>query len=380
MSENSASLKERFLLKDMFNERIVTELAQRIRRVYAAFDAAGFVARIVPALTPLALIERSQLITDALTEFLPKEFPKSAEILVTSLGSELGPEEMGGYDSFIVLPLTMYIARHGLDHFDLSMTALYEMTKRFSSEGAIRYFIDRYPEDSLALLEEWARDENVHVRRLVSEGTRPRLPWAFRLKRFQQDPSPVLPLLERLKEDPSLYVRRSVANHLNDIAKDHPDLAADILMRWQQVRNPGTQWIVRHAARTLVKDGHRGALRLLGYDPDPKIEVRNQVIHTPAVRFGTGVSFEVDICAAADKAQPLMIDYVIHFVKANGKTAPKVFKLAKKTIAGRGTSLKVAKTHDIKAITTRAYYPGRHKVELQVNGKVFPVGEFELLM
>jgi 3-methyladenine DNA glycosylase AlkC len=274
----------------------------------------------------------------------------------------------------MVMPQNDFVAAYGLGHLDLSLRALYELTKRFTAEGAIRAFLQAYPEQTLTRLAEWAADPNCHVRRLVSEGTRPRLP------AFVKDPQPVLALLEQLKADPVLMVRRSVANNLNDIAKDHPDLVVETLARWQQAADPGTQWIIGHATRTLLKQGHANALALLGYGAATSISVASFQLTETRVRMGEDlVVFAIDIQSTADAPQRLMIDYVVHHMKANGKLVPKVFKLAKKRLRPRET-LSLSKRHVFRPLSTRVYYPGRHALELQINGQRWGWQEFELVV
>jgi 3-methyladenine DNA glycosylase AlkC len=269
------------------------------------------------------------------------------------------------------------VAKYGLEHYDLSMQALYQMTKRFTAEGAIRPFLQKYPEQTLEILSEWAEDENCHVRRLVSEGTRPRLPWAMQLKQFIEDPRPVLELLEKLKSDPELMVRRSVANNLNDIAKDNPDLVVKILRQWKKIKDEGTQWLIRHAARTLVKKGNKDVLAILGYSPKVDISISKIKLDNSTVKMGEALNFSFEVKSTAKQAQNLVIDYVIHHVKANGKLTPKVFKLINKNLES-GQALKISKTHPFRFITTRKYYPGKHALEIQVNGSSYGKVSFEL--
>jgi 3-methyladenine DNA glycosylase AlkC len=227
------------------------------------------------------------------------------------------------------------------------------------------------------MLEQWAEDENCLARRLASEGTRPRLPLAPRLPQFIKDPRPVLKLLDKLKADPTLLVRRSVANNLNDIAKDNPDVVVEILRAWQKSRDKDTQWLINHASRTLIKQGHREALALLGYPPNPAITVQNLRLGSSAVNLGEVLCFSFEIESVANESQNLMIDYVIHHMKANGKLAPKVFKLTSKKLKA-GETVRLSKKHSFKLINTRVYYPGWHKVGVQVNGQVLAEADFEL--
>jgi 3-methyladenine DNA glycosylase AlkC len=370
-------MQEGFQLRDVFNPTLVNKLAENIQKTWPEFDAAGFSADINSQLERLNFGERNALIRDKLGEYLPPDFPAAAQILIDSLGPELMGEELTGLDGFIIMPQCDFVAKFGLDYFDISMKALYEMTKRFTAEGAIRPFLQKYPEQTLKMLERWAEDKSPFARRLASEGTRPRLPLAPRLPQFIKDPRPVLKLLDKLKADPTLLVRRSVANNLNDIAKDNPDIVVETLREWQKSQDKDTQWLINHASRTLIKQGHREALALLGYPPNPAITVQNLRLSSPAVNLGEALSFSFEIGSEADESQNLMIDYVIHHMKANGKLAPKVFKLTSKKLKA-GETLRLSKKHVFKPINTRVYYPGRHKVGVQVNGQVLAEADFEL--
>jgi 3-methyladenine DNA glycosylase AlkC len=372
-------MPENFQVRDVFNPTVVNTLAEAIHRTWPAFDKTGFVEAINPQLAALTFSQRNALLRDALHDYLPQHFPDAVQILINSLGPEMDGEELTGYDGFMVMPQCDFVAMYGLDYYDLSLQALFEMTKRFSAEGAIRAFIIRYPEKTMSQLEAWSRHENCHVRRLVSEGTRPRLPWAQRLPQFIDDPRPVLKLLNNLKTDPTLLVRRSVANNLNDIAKDNPHLVIETLREWQKIDDEGTQWLIRHAARTLLKQGNKEALALLGYPPQSAITAQNLRLENPVINMGEDLVFSFNIQSQADAPQNLMVDYVIHFMKANGKLAPKVFKLTKKQIAP-GETLTISKKHPIKPITTRVYYAGRHQLAIQINGEIGGKVDFELII
>lgn len=370
-------MEEGFQLREVFNSTVVETLAQDIGRTWPDFDAAGFAADINRQLDALSFGDRNTLIRDKLAEYLPPDFPTAARILIDSLGPELTVAELSGFDGFIIMPQCDFVALHGLDHYDISMTTLYEMTKRFTAEGAIRPFLQNYPAETLARLETWSGDDNPFVRRLVSEGTRPRLPLAPRLPQFIADPSPVLKLLDHLKTDPVLMVRRSVANNLNDIAKDNPDQVVETLGRWQSIPDEGTQWLIRHASRTLIKQGHPGALALLGYPVEANLHLENLTMERASISEGEDLVFRFTIRSESEQPQNLMIDYVIHFMKANGKPAPKVFKLTKKTLKN-GEVLHLSKKHSFRRINTRKHYPGQHRLGIQVNGRVLAEVDFEL--
>jgi 3-methyladenine DNA glycosylase AlkC len=257
------------------------------------------------------------------------------------------------------------------------MRAQYELTKRFTAESSIRAFLVAHPATTLTRLHLWARDPNPHVRRLVSEGTRPRLPWAPRLRAFQADPSPVLELLELLKDDPERYVQRSVANNLNDIGKDHPDLAAAVCERWTKDAPPGRRWIVQHALRHLIKRGHRGALETLGVGARPKIAIDRVRVAPKRVDLGGEVRFSFRIASTAPKPQDLMIDYAVHYVKANGAPRPKVFKLKRVTLPA-GDEVELSGKISLVDLTTRRHHPGKHGVDVVVNGVTHPLAAFDV--
>ena len=370
-------MEQNFQVRDVFNENVVNQLAENLARTWRGFDAKAFHQSINSKLNSLTFSERSNLIRDSLWEHLPKDYPLALQIILKALPPELPSCEVTGYGGFIILPQNEFVAKYGLEYYDLSMQALYKMTKRFTAEGAIRPFLQKYPEQTLAILSEWAEDENCHVRRLVSEGTRPRLPWTMQLKPFIEDPRPVLQLLEKLKTDSELMVRRSVANNLNDIAKDHPDVVVKTLKRWKKLDNAGTQWIIRHAARTLVKQGNKDVLAVLGFDSRIGITVSKLQLDKPAVKIGGDLNFSFELKSNSKQAQNLVIDYIIYYVKANGKLAPKVFKLTNK-ILNAGETLRISKRHSFRPISTRKYYAGKHALEIQVNGAKYGKVEFEL--
>ncbi|PCI52228.1 MAG: DNA alkylation repair protein [Moraxellaceae bacterium] len=370
--------------KNLFNEKIIEGMAEHFKKQWSIFDTKGFKTAASNNLESLELKQRSDQIMDAMVQYLPTDFKKASKIMLGSLGTPLaddvsaGTVDANGIAGWAVMPMAHYVGVHGHDHFDLSMTLLREMTICSSSEFGIRFFLIKSPKETLAILKRWSKDDNQHVRRLVSEGSRPRLPWAMRLPLFITDPIPVIDLLERLKDDKKEYVRRSVANNLNDIAKDHPDLVADIAAQWMQGASDERKKMIRHACRTLIKNGHKKTLKVLGYGK-AKIHKAELELLTPKVKFGKELQFTLSVRSKSTKEQALMIDYVIHHQKANGSTTPKVFKLRATTLAAKG-SLIIQKKHAIKKITTRVYYPGTHKIEVIVNGDCVAETEFQLLM
>lgn len=363
--------------KSYYNEAMAWRLGGMVARVYPAFDREGFVAQVRPQLPPLELKERVAVFSQALHDHLPADYPQAVEILLAILGPALNEEEGMFNDGWYMMPLAHFVEVHGLEHFEVSVRAMKEITQRHSSEFTIRPFLVRYPDEMLAVLHEWAHDESFHVRRLVSEGTRPRLPWGMRLHQFVKDPTPTLALLEHLKDDPSEYVRRSVANHLNDITKDHPDLVLATLRRWQEGASPERLWLIRHALRSLVKAGHPEALALLGYG-EARVSLVDFRLEPAEVRLGEAVVFTFTLRNDAAAPQDLLIDYLVHYVKANGSTSPKVFKLTTRTLAP-GETVTIEKKHALRPVTTRVHYPGQHTIEVQVNGQIVGGKGFELV-
>ena len=296
---------------------------------------------------------------------------------MTEVAFDRGSDEHG-MRGWGMMPLGMVVSDSGLENFEASFALLKEMTKRATAEFDVRPFLDKDQDRALAIMAPWVRDDSVHVRRLVSEGTRPRLPWGLRLKKLVADPSPTLPLLEALKDDPEEYVRRSVANHLNDIAKDHPDLVAEIATRWLKGADKNREKLVRHACRSLIKQGHAATLSAFGLNP-PEIQVDGPAITTDKVDYGSALGFAIKLTSTAQQPQDLVLDYLVHFKKANGTLAPKVFKWTKLTLAP-GEAISLAREHAIRPITTRVYYGGTQAVSLRINGQDFGFSEFELVM
>lgn len=371
-------MAESTLIRDLFNPTVVQQLATSIKRVYPPFEADAFTQHIVSRLGELTYSERIILITEALEQYLPTDPQQAIQLLIDALPSEAESTSGQGVRGFIIVTLTRYVSRNALPHFDLSMKALYEMTKHMTAEWDIRPFIVRYPDETIAVLHTWATDPNQHVRRLVSEGSRPRLPWGMRLHQFIKNPLPVIALLDKLKNDPELYVRRSVANNLNDIAKDHPQLVVDTLKRWQPNASAGTQWIIKHATRTLIKMGHSEALLLLGFDPALPVAVSPLTLDTDTVQMGGSLTLSFSVTCQATQPANVVIDYCIYYQRANGSLAPKVYKVTTQTLAP-GQVLQLSPKRSFKPISTRVFYPGRHEVSILVNGQEHSRTGFQLV-
>ncbi len=370
--------------KNLFNTKIIEGMGEHFLKAWPEFDCIGFVKAATHNLYALELKARSNQITEAMSQYLPSDFEKSAMIILASLTPDDDGDISGitvtsdGIAGWAIMPMTHYVGLHGVDHLELAMNLLKELTKRFTSEFGIRFLLLEKQEEAMEILSQWTNDKSRHVRRLVSEGTRPRLPWAMQLSAFVKDPAPLMPLLEALKDDPEEYVRRSVANNLNDIAKDHPELVAEIAECWLIDANKSREKLVRHACRTLIKQGHKRTLQALGYG-QPEVKINHLKVLTPTVDFGQALIFELSLESTSHNTQPLIIDYIIHHKKANGETTPKVFKWKNITLYPEKT-IAAQKKHAMKKVTTRVYYPGEHRIEIVVNGVSQVMSDFELVM
>lgn len=371
-------------LKYLLNDTVPPRIAAMVRRAWRSFDTQAFLRQIEPGYESLELMARGQRIAQALQAHLPQDVPRALRVLVDSMDPPMGLDAAGEpdagdrpYSAFLYLPHSMYIGTHGLPHFEAAMAAQHALTQRFTAEFCIRPYLLHRQGDTLARLRDWAQDDNAHVRRLVSEGTRPRLPWAPRLPAFQANPQLALPLLGALKDDPSSYVRRSVANHLGDIAKDHPDLAVDTARTWLLGAPAPREALVRHGLRFLIKRGDSGALDALGVGHAVALDVRAARVLPARARIGDKVRIEAELHNPTPEAQRVLADLKVHYVKANGGAAPKVFKLQTLDIAP-GATVAVGKTLSLQQMTTRTHYPGAHQVELVLNGRPQPLGQFQL--
>jgi 3-methyladenine DNA glycosylase AlkC len=365
-------------LKAFFSPALVKRLAADLVRVHPAFPERRFVKQACSGLEPLELLDRGRHIARVLAEHLPPAYPDAVAVLLRSLGPEHATDELLGVGlaPFFYYPHTVFVAERGLDHFDVSMRAQYELTKRFSAESSIRPYIARHPERTLAVLRDWTRDRSPHVRRLVSEGTRLRLPWAGRVAWLDAHPERVLALLELLKDDPSTLVRRSVATSLNDLGKVRPDLLAATAGAWLEGASPERRALVEHGLRSAVKRGNADALRLLGYGGKAAVSVEEVRFSPARVPIGGRVSMSFTLRSRSRTSQSLLVDVAVHFVKARG-AAPKVFKVARVTLPPRGTVALQARV-SLAVHTTRVPRPGRHEVDVLLNGETRRVGAFQV--
>ncbi|MFL4470863.1 DNA alkylation repair protein [Tateyamaria armeniaca] len=366
-------------LKDqLFNAESLGDLADEFAAGVDGFDRDRFQALALSGVAERSLLECLDWFADCIEPYLAADFPTMADQLEAAMPPPLDPElRDDDFGRFIHAVPGVLAVRHGLeDHRDRALDLLHSATQRFSMEFYIRPFLNRWPDETLARLAVWAGDENYHVRRLVSEGTRPKLPWA---RKIEVGPERVLPLLDMLQGDPTRFVTRSVANHLNDIAKTDPDTVLTRLERWEadgRQHEGERAWMRRHALRTLVKDGHPGAMAMLGYAGDAPIDVALAVT-TPEVALGSALEFEVTL--GSDTDLPVLVDYRIRFARPNGKSGEKVFKLKVAEVKA-GKPLVLKKAHKLKAnATTFELHPGTHGLVVQVNGVDRAETSFEIV-
>jgi len=372
--------KEKFSLKDkLFSPQKIEMIASEIKEVYPTFEASQFTKETLVKFPKLELKERIYHIRDMLHKYLPNDYEQAVTILIQALPAELDPSKSDDdFGDFIYAPYSEYMTAYGCSEetLDFSFQALREITKRFSVEFAIRDFINNYPEQTLAMLEECAKSENYHERRLASEGLRPKLPWA---KKLTIDYHEGIKLLELLYGDKTRYVTRSVANHLNDIAKVDTPLVLETLKRWQKSKKQEPKemdFIISHALRTLVKQGNSEALAMLGYVKNPAIDIKAVSLRSDRVQVGEALEFDVQIVALDDVK--LMVDYIVHFQTKAGNFSPKVHKLKKLELA-KGENIVLKKRHPFRAnMTTRTLYAGEHLVEVQINGSIVYSESFTL--
>jgi 3-methyladenine DNA glycosylase AlkC len=369
--------------KNLINAGTVRDAMRHLRRTWPAFDAARFEALALDGLESLEFKARAIHLCAALEATLPEDFAQAADIIEAALappgeGDDLTVLRSGadGLAGWVVWPLGEFVVRRGIDSPRRALRTLHALTQRHTAEWALRPFIERHPEIAFATLADWCADGSAHVRRLASEGSRPRLPWGMQLKGLIRDPSPTLPLLRRLQDDPSAYVRRSVANHLNDIAKDHPQLIVQWVQEHLPEAPPARRALLKHACRTLIKQGHPQVLKAWGLGA-PLRGAATLALAPRKLSVGEFLQLTVQLHSTAARAQTLVIDYAVHHVKASGETTPKVFKGWTLQL-GAHEHITLHKRHSMRAVTTRRYHPGRHEVDLRINGQLLARAFFQL--
>ncbi|WP_248928515.1 DNA alkylation repair protein [Paenibacillus hamazuiensis] len=356
-------------LKNLLNEAYFERLVSVFQAVYPAFDKAEFWRLLFDEQWEhRELKQRIRHVTHTLRRLLPADYPEALGLLKQAAPHCSGLEA-------ILFP--DFVEVYGLDHWDASMEALELMTQYSTAEFAVRPFIAKDPERMMAQMLKWAGSGSEHVRRLASEGCRPRLPWAMALEPLKRDPSPILPILEALKRDESLYVRKSVANNLNDISKDHPELVKSLAVRWHG-EHPHTDWILKHASRGLLRKGDPDMLALFGFESMDGIEVEGLEAGAQRLRIGDSLEFSFELVNRGTEPLKLRVEYGIDFVKANGRTSRKLFKITENTYRP-GERVRFARRHAFADLTTRRHYPGTHRIAVVINGAELASAELVLL-
>lgn len=355
-------------LKEMFNLEFYQHYATVFSDVDRNFNATAFLEDVTANLHELELNGRLRNTAVVLQKHLPKGFEAAVDVLYKA-----APALRRGYTA-LVLP--DFVGLYGREHFQLAMEALKDFTSLGSSEFAIREFLRRDLHKTLKIMQGWAEDGNPHVRRLASEGSRPRLPWSFKLEQLIKDPALTTGILERLKADESVYVRKSVGNHLNDISKDNTSYMLQLVKSWDN-SNPHTNWIIKHASRTLIKKGNQESLSLFAFERDVRLQIDNFKLNSNHIHLGQELQFGFELKSLKNQPQKLVVDYAVHYIKASGEQSKKVFKLKEITLKPHEV-LQINKKQSFKDLTTRKHYTGTHILEILVNGQVFGAEKFEL--
>lgn len=355
-------------LKEMFNKTFYRDLSTAIKKVYSAFDDHGFLTAIEAEYLALSLNERLKLTTRTLHNFLPENYERCLNIL-KKVVLYIKP----GYTTLICPD---FVAKYGLEHADISLEALKYFTPFGSSEFAVREFLINDFDYTISVMTKWAEDKNHHVRRLASEGSRPRLPWSFKLNQVINNPTLTIPILNKLRTDSELYVRKSVANHLNDIGKDHPEILLDLVKSWD-IYHPHTAWIVKHGCRSLIKKGDPRALQLFDAPPDVKVEISKLKINPKHPCIGESMNFTFDLVSLSELSQKIIVDYILHYRKKSEELSPKVFKLKVITLEPK-QKVNISKNQRFTDFTTRIHFPGIHLLQIQVNGLIKAEIKFDL--
>jgi len=353
-------------LKNIYSAEFIHSFCKIINKIDKQFNSKKFTACIFDnEWKNRELKGRMRHIAETLHTHLPKDYSKAITIL------KKASQKHNGFE-YMFLP--DYVELYGLDQYQESILALEHFTTYSSSEFAVRPFIQKYNKKMMSQMMKWAKSDNLHHRRLASEGCRPRLPWAMGLPEFKKDPTPVIKILEKLKNDDSEYVRRSVANNLNDISKDNPKLVIQIAKDWKGL-NDNTDWVVKHGCRTLLKQGNPKIMSLFGYTKPNHISIEKFKIQK-SVNLGDKLEFSFDINTPKKKLGKLRIEYAVDFMKKNGKTSRKVFKISESVFPENNKSVK--KYHSFKFITTRKYYTGIHGLAIIINGHELVTGKFKV--
>lgn len=362
--------------KEKFNTKSIRLISKEFAKNYKSFDSKKFEKDILKELDSLELKDRVRLISFVLHKYLPKDYKKSVKLIIKTLKTDTNIEGISGFNSW---PLTEFVSNYGLDHYDESLEAMIHLTKVFSSEFAIRPFIEKYKNRIFKDLTKLTKNENVHVRRWVCEGTRPTLPWGIKVENINSNIERNIPLLLKLYTDKEKYVRLSVANHLNDISKINPILMLSTCKKMLKENNTKeTIWLVKHATRSLLKSGNKDAIVLNGYTKKPHLETTPLKLSKKRIHEGDKFNLSFNLKSKSKKNQKILIEYIIHYPKKNGKLSPKPFRLKDFVFAPLDEKVIKKEVH-FKKVTTRVHYKGKHLIHIQINGCIYLESSFYLL-
>jgi len=355
-------------LKNLLNPQSIREFAEVIKKEYSSFKVEEFIKAVIDETwEDLELKARGRHVTLKLGEFLPSNYKEAIKVIDKAIDK---------YEGLVIMSFNDYIEVFGQDkeNLDVSIDALGRYTEYMSSEFAVRPFIINYEEKMMKQMYAWSKDKNEDRRRLSSEGCRPALPWGQALPKYKEDPTPILPILEQLKDDPSLYVRKSVANNLNDISKTRPDVVIKIAKDWYG-KSANTDWIVKHACRTLLKKGNPEALAIFGYSNTTSVEVKDFSKKEKSIKVGEDINFSFTI--KTKEATKVRLEYGVDYVKSNGKTNRKIFQLSESSFKANENK-KYNRKHSFEDVSTRKHYTGTHSITIIVNGVEQGILDFEL--
>lgn len=373
--------------KNMYNELFFDRFSKDLNLIIVSFDSQKFVSQIMDdEWENKEFKQRIAHITKILKTFLPEDYKEAIAKILELLDyvekrqpdfSKIDDKKFG-----LVLEygwiLDNYIEQYGLDDYATSIKAIERITQFTSCEFSVRPFIIKYPDEMMEQMLLWSKHEHWGVRRLASEGCRPRLPWAMALPHLKKDPTPIIPILEKLKNDPAKFVRLSVANNLNDIAKDNPEIVIDLVKRWKG-KSEEIDWIIKHSCRTLLKQGNREVMELFGFGAVEKnISIENLQISTPKVKVGNSLEFSFNLLNSNTEKLKIRLEYGIYYQKANGSLTKKVHKISEREYVGSSTT-QVTRKHSFRVVTTRKLHLGLHQVSVIINGKEFQKHSFELI-
>lgn len=373
--------------KDIYNEQFFEKFTKDLKLVINDLDASEFVSQIMDnEWGNREYKQRIMHITTILRKFLPADYRDAIAKILELLEcikntlpdfSKIDDKNFGLLTLEYGAILDNYVEQCGMDDYETSMKAIEKITQFTSCEFVTHPFIVKYPEKMMEQMLVWSKHEHWGVRRLASEGCRPRLPWAMALPNLKDDPAPIIPILENLKNDPSRFVRLSVANNLNDIAKDNPETVIDLVKRWKG-ESEEVEWVIKHGCRTLLKQGNPEVMKLFGFDSIQNISMEKFQISTPEVKIGNSLEFSFNLLNSSNKKTKIRLEYGVYYQKANGALAKKVYKISEKEYAANSVT-QITRKHSFRVVTTRKFHPGLHRVAVVINGNEFEKYDFELM-